>query len=366
MYTTFLSILAVAGVVAAQANMAIVTVLSSATGETNVSTLIGLASRPEQVAVLGSLTTLPESGFPVENNTVVSNVLLYHGLASTFIPTTAGTYYLNTLRNSTKNFGLPSVLVARVNTTGTTTVTINGATVRVIRSETFNGGAGVVHFISNVLIPPVSVSETATAAGLTGIAGALTAANILAPLNALQGITVFVPSNAAFQAIQGVTLTPTQLQGALAFHVVPGVIYAGELTRLLTGASGNSLNNVGTYLPGQNLSIVLRSFGPTVSGPANTPPGANITSTDILIDSGVIHLIDAVLLPTVSQITTAPSLTQITPSANTAPATTSSATSLPTSTAANTTRTSGDEKSGSLMSLVMAMAVGSMVAGIMV
>lgn len=64
---------------------------------------------------------------------------------------------------------------------------------------TFDGG--VVHVIDEVLTLPMNVSTTAVAANLTAVAGALTRANLVNAVDMMQSVTVFAPSNAAFQAI---------------------------------------------------------------------------------------------------------------------------------------------------------------------
>lgn len=61
----------------------------------------------------------------------------------------------------------------------------------------FSGG--VVHIIDTVLTVPLSASASAVDSELTALAGALTQTNLVTTVNSLQDVTIFAPSNAAFQ-----------------------------------------------------------------------------------------------------------------------------------------------------------------------
>lgn len=72
----------------------------------------------------------------------------------------------------------------------------------------------------------MTVSETATAAGLTELVGALTSAapEAVPAIDGAMGITVFAPVNQAFQDAQSViaTLNTSQVAGVLLNHIING------------------------------------------------------------------------------------------------------------------------------------------------
>lgn len=70
-----------------------------------------------------------------------------------------------------------------------------------LHTQDVNFTGGVIHIIDSVLTIPESVSATATAARLSSLAGALVEAKLADALDELQNVTIFVPSNDAFQSI---------------------------------------------------------------------------------------------------------------------------------------------------------------------
>ncbi len=146
---------------------------------------------------------------------------------------------------------------------------------------------GVIHVIDAVLLPPEGdIVETAVAAGFSTLAAALQAAELVSALQAEGPFTVFAPTDAAFGALaEGVLddlLLPenqSQLQDILLYHVVNGQVFSGNLT---DGATPETLQ-------GQTVTVDLTE-GVMIND-------ANVTSADIITKNGVIHVIDAVLLP---------------------------------------------------------------------
>lgn len=96
--------------------------------------------------------------------------------------------------------------------------------------------------------------------------------------------TVFAPTDAAFAALPAGTLEHLlqdrdALRSILLYHVVPGEYRAAQVLATTTLPTVN----------GQSLEVSANG-GPKVSG-------ANIVATDIEARNGVIHVVDAVLLP---------------------------------------------------------------------
>lgn len=141
---------------------------------------------------------------------------------------------------------------------------------------------GVVHIIDQVLTIPLNVSTTAIAAGLSAFAGAAIATDLLSTLDVAPDITIFAPSNDAFEAIGSAagTLTPAQLTSILEYHVINGTI-----------AYSSSLGNGSVEtLGGGSVNI-------TVADGAVFVNAARVINADILISGGVLHVIDSVLNP---------------------------------------------------------------------
>ncbi|WP_194778137.1 fasciclin domain-containing protein [Pararhodonellum marinum] len=162
---------------------------------------------------------------------------------------------------------------------------------------------GVVHVINRVLIPELVIPDpdlvtAATNAGLTTLLAAVTAVDGLADeLLGAEAITVFAPTNEAFEAaleefnaanldqlvarIGGIN----NLETVLGFHVVPAVAFAADL---------ESTNTFPT-LSGQEITVNSSAEGVTVTDAAGNT--YNVVTADVAIENGVVHVIDGVLLP---------------------------------------------------------------------
>ena len=140
-------------------------------------------------------------------------------------------------------------------------------------------------------IEPVAqnIVELAEASGFSTLITALDAAGLTATLEGPGPFTVFAPTNAAFDALPAGTLDglladPQALSEVLLYHVVSGDIRAADLSGVVSA----------TTAQGQPVLFDL-SAGVQVNG-------ANVTQADIVASNGVIHVIDAVLLPPANNI----------------------------------------------------------------
>ena len=150
------------------------------------------------------------------------------------------------------------------------------------------GSNGVIHVIDGVLLPPAAnIVETAQAAGsFTTLVAALQAASLDDDLAGAGPFTVFAPTDAAFDALPAGTVDalladPDALADILLYHVVSGQAFAGDL-------DGTPL----ATLLGSELTVSLTD-GVQINS-------SNVTQANILTTNGVIHVIDAVLLPPTS------------------------------------------------------------------
>ncbi len=130
------------------------------------------------------------------------------------------------------------------------------------------------------------IVDTAVAAGsFTTLAQALTAANLIDTLKGEGPFTVFAPTDAAFAALPEGTLdnllaNPEELAKVLTYHVVAGRVPAADVVTLSSA----------TTVEGSDVAITVTDGKVMVNG-------ANVTQTDIQTSNGIIHVIDAVLLP---------------------------------------------------------------------
>ena len=145
---------------------------------------------------------------------------------------------------------------------------------------------GVVHVIDGVLINFETVVDVAIDNGFTTLASAVITAELLPALtDPYNEFTVFAPTNDAFDAL-AVALN-TDLNGILAlpnlaevllYHVVDGFVASEDLS-----------NGPVTTLSGTEVSVDLTS-GVMINN-------SNVTTPDVFADNGIVHIIDAVLLP---------------------------------------------------------------------
>ena len=169
---------------------------------------------------------------------------------------------------------------------------------------TFDGG--VVHVIDTVLTIPASIADTAAANNLTQLTGALTKADLVGAVTEAEDVTVFAPTNEAFEAIAEVAagLSVEELTKILTYHVVAGTVaYSTELE------SGEV-----PTLNGANVKVEVSESGVKIND-------ANVVVADVLVANGVVHVIDKVLLPAAGNATstTTAAGTGMMPSATGAP-----------------------------------------------
>ncbi|MEO8140968.1 MAG: fasciclin domain-containing protein [Gemmatimonadota bacterium] len=141
---------------------------------------------------------------------------------------------------------------------------------------------------------PRNIVETAVAAGqFKTLAAALQAADLITTLNGKGPFTVFAPTDAAFAklpagTVDGLLKDKAKLTSILSYHVVAGIVTAADL---MARADKNGYVTLKT-VQGSDLKIHLAGSAVHV-GPAM----ANVTSADVQASNGIIHIIDAVLLP---------------------------------------------------------------------
>lgn len=132
------------------------------------------------------------------------------------------------------------------------------------------------------------IVDTAVGAGsFTTLAKALTAADLVATLKGAGPFTVFAPTDEAFAKLPAGTLetllkpeSKDRLRRILTYHVVAGRVSAKDAMGLTSAKA----------VSGDTLTVAVRNGGVMVDN-------ARVVKADITASNGVIHVIDAVVLP---------------------------------------------------------------------
>ena len=151
--------------------------------------------------------------------------------------------------------------------------------------------AAVLMFSNATSLQAADIVETAVGAGtFKTLAAALGAADLVDTLKGDGPFTVFAPTDEAFAKLPAGTVenllkpeNKDDLRAVLLLHVVPGSVMAADVVNLkeakTAGGSVVKISTEGGVKVGTNKGM------------------ANVTKTDIKASNGVIHVIDAVILP---------------------------------------------------------------------
>ncbi|HSQ16175.1 MAG TPA: fasciclin domain-containing protein [Anaerolineales bacterium] len=153
---------------------------------------------------------------------------------------------------------------------------------------------GVIHVIDAVLLPPAELGTIVDIAVADGrfntLVAALQAAELVETLQGDGPFTVFAPTDEAFAALGDTVATlllpenKQQLTDILLYHVVPGAVLTADVVAL----DGQMVD---TALAGNQIAIRVDM------GNVYLNENVMVIITDIQASNGVIHVIDAVLLP---------------------------------------------------------------------
>ena len=160
----------------------------------------------------------------------------------------------------------------------------------VVRTAIGHAQPAVVHTIA-FQEAKKDIVDTAVAAGsFKTLAAALGAADLVTTLKGEGPFTVFAPTDEAFAKLPPGTVetllkpeNKDKLKEILLLHVIPGQVYAADVVKLKEAKTAG----------GKTVSISTE--GGVKVGTATGK--ANVVKTDIKAGNGVIHVIDAVILP---------------------------------------------------------------------
>jgi len=153
---------------------------------------------------------------------------------------------------------------------------------------------GVVHVIDAVLLPPTPTNSiydiVSNSTDHTTLKVAIDACALDVVLSDPGTLTLFAPTDAAFNLLPAGTVTALlndipQLTDILMHHVVGASVMSGMLSN----------NQVVTTLLGTDVTVTINANGVFIDN-------AQVTVSDIVADNGVVHVIDAVLLPTTTSV----------------------------------------------------------------
>ena len=235
---------------------------------------------PDDAAFTALATALGTDITGLLANPNLTNVLLYHVLGAEVVST------------SLTNGQIATPLF----TANTLKVTIDGTNVYInqaqVNAADLQADNGVVHSIGSVLVPSLTVADVAIGSPVhTSLVAAVIEARLLPALtNPLTQLTVFAPTNMAFDNlatalgtnIAGILANP-ELAAILLYHVVGSEVLSTAL-----------MNGPVVTLNGQSVTVNLMS-GVMI----NT---ANVVVPDLQADNGVVHVLDAVLVPSLANI----------------------------------------------------------------
>ena len=215
----------------------------------------------------------------------LTDILLYHVVGGTALSTDLSDGQFITTLNGAD-------VVVTINDEG---IFINNAQVTV---ADIVAGNGVVHVIDAVLLPTDAPEPTNTVVDIvvnSPVHNVLEAAVLQADLaGALSGegpFTVFAPTDDAFLSLAGALgataedlLALPELADILLYHVVGSTALSSDLTDGQTIATLN----------GAEVTVTINEAGIFIND-------AQVTVADLVADNGVVHVIDAVLIPPTSE-----------------------------------------------------------------
>jgi len=207
-------------------------------------------------------------------------ILLNHVISGNVKAADVTTGYAATLNNTA-----PGQNMVKIFTNKTSSVMVDGSKVIVADVIASNG---VIHAIDKVILPANVVTHAINNPNFSILVEAVVKAGLVDALSAAGPFTVFAPTNDAFNAlfatlgVSGIAdLTADQLTPILLYHVVSGNVTASQV----------STGSVPTLKEGSTISIVADAMGVKLNGTSN------VVATDVQGTNGVIHAIDAVILP---------------------------------------------------------------------
>ncbi|KAJ3023546.1 UNVERIFIED_CONTAM: Stabilin-2 [Siphonaria sp. JEL0065] len=175
---------------------------------------------------------------------------------------------------------------------------------------------GIIHVIDQVMTIPADLVSIYTTLSLTDYGSWMKAVNLTNTIKGIQGTTILIPAQGgiprfltANNIASGSDINSALKQAIIQYHIIPGIYFSNQIASSIAGDLPKNTAQQ-TYFNGQSIFAQDSShFSTNKDG-----SGAKLTiqTPDIIFDSGVIHIVDTVLLPpTVSNAQTTPVVSPI-------------------------------------------------------
>ena len=179
--------------------------------------------------------------------------------------------------------------------TPTETTTVAGGETTAVETAGANPTVGGAEMLATK-----NIVENASASPIhKTLVAAVTQAGLVETLSGAGPFTVFAPTDAAFSQVAPVTrdgwMRPAQkevLAGVLKYHVVPGKVMAADLAAQIKAGGGKAVLKTAD---GQDLTAT--QSGDSIILTSASGNKATVTQADVGQSNGVIHVVDAVLVP---------------------------------------------------------------------
>lgn len=235
---------------------------------------------PTNDAFNALFTQLGVSGISDLSAEALTPILLNHVVSGSVKSMNISTGYVATLNSNGPANSSVKVFIEK-----SSAVTVDGS--KVIAADVMASN-GVIHVIDKVILPASVVSHAINNPAFSTLVQAVVKAELVEALSAAGPFTVFAPTNDAFAklftalGVSGIAdLTAEQLTPILLYHVVSGNVTAAQV---MTGS-------VPTLKAGSSIEVIANTSGVKLNG------NSNVIATDVQGTNGVVHAIDAVLVP---------------------------------------------------------------------
>jgi uncharacterized surface protein with fasciclin (FAS1) repeats len=186
------------------------------------------------------------------------------------------------------------LIASPLNTANTLKVTIDGTSVFVNQAQVsaadLQADNGAVHVLDAVVLPNTTVADIAigSPAHTTLVAAVIEARLLPALTNPFSQLTVFAPTNDAFNAALtalGITapqlLASPLLQDILLYHVIGSEVLSSDLSNGMIASPLNTANTLKVTIDGTSVFVNQ----------------AQVVGADLSADNGVVHVLGEVVLP---------------------------------------------------------------------